>query len=182
MAGAILALSGTTKGEIALEAWRELEKRTGTELADLAGADGEDVDSVFAAIEALRIPAEYLANLFTAVTRGRSGGCCGCSPRSAPSCAPGSSASTCPTASRRRAGAAEHDLEDLYRLLAIAKYDDRYVIPKAHAEDAGKLLAQHELLCSQPGGPGDFHQTTGDAPGRDSDGRLQLDLSQRTKP
>jgi nitrate reductase alpha subunit len=36
MAEAILALSGTTNGEIALEAWRELEKRTGTGLADLA--------------------------------------------------------------------------------------------------------------------------------------------------
>ena len=29
------------------------------------------------------------------------------------------------------------ELDDLYRLLAIAKYDDRYVIPPAHAEDAG---------------------------------------------
>jgi nitrate reductase / nitrite oxidoreductase, alpha subunit len=36
MAEAILALSGTTNGEIAVEAWRELEKRTGTALADLA--------------------------------------------------------------------------------------------------------------------------------------------------
>ena len=45
----------------------------------------------------------------------------------------------------------------LYRLLAIAKYDDRYVIPKAHAEDAGALMGQHEqLFCSldTDGGPG----------------------------
>ena len=35
------------------------------------------------------------------------------------------------------------ELDDLYRLLAIAKYDDRYVIPTAHAEDAGRLMAQH---------------------------------------
>jgi nitrate reductase alpha subunit len=36
LAEAILALSGTTNGEVALAAWRELEKRTGLPLADLA--------------------------------------------------------------------------------------------------------------------------------------------------
>ncbi|MBO0811737.1 MAG: nitrate reductase subunit alpha [Microlunatus sp.] len=36
LAEAILALSGTTNGEIALRAWHELERRTGVELADLA--------------------------------------------------------------------------------------------------------------------------------------------------
>ncbi|HEU5428515.1 MAG TPA: hypothetical protein VFU74_16660, partial [Actinocrinis sp.] len=49
------------------------------------------------------------------------------------------------------------ELDDLYRLLAIAKYDDRYVIPKAHAEEAGALMGQHEqLFCSldTEGGPG----------------------------
>jgi len=54
-------------------------------------------------------------------------------------------------------GASKADLEDLYRLLAIAKYDDRYVIPPAHTEDAGRLMAQHEqLFCSldTDGGPG----------------------------
>jgi nitrate reductase beta subunit len=54
-------------------------------------------------------------------------------------------------------GASVEDLEDLYRLLAIAKYDDRYVVPPAHAEDAGRLMGQHEqLFCSldTEGGPG----------------------------
>jgi nitrate reductase beta subunit len=49
------------------------------------------------------------------------------------------------------------ELADLYRLLAIAKYDDRYVIPPAHAEDAGRLMSQHEqMFCSldTEGGPG----------------------------
>ena len=36
LAEAILALSGTTNGQVALQAWRELEKRTGVNLADLA--------------------------------------------------------------------------------------------------------------------------------------------------
>jgi nitrate reductase alpha subunit len=36
MAEAILALSGTTNGEVAVAGWRELEKRTGVALADMA--------------------------------------------------------------------------------------------------------------------------------------------------
>jgi len=36
LAEAILALSGTTNGEVALQGWRELERRTGVKLADLA--------------------------------------------------------------------------------------------------------------------------------------------------
>jgi nitrate reductase alpha subunit len=36
LAEAILALSGTTNGQVAVQAWQELEKRTGTRLADLA--------------------------------------------------------------------------------------------------------------------------------------------------
>jgi nitrate reductase beta subunit len=41
----------------------------------------------------------------------------------------------------------------MYRLLAIAKYEDRYVIPKAHVETAREL---DELGCSldTDGGPG----------------------------
>jgi nitrate reductase beta subunit len=89
-------------------------------------------------------------------------------------------------------GATRADLADLYRLLAIAKYDERYVIPPTHAEDAGRLMAQHEqLFCTQPGGPGDFQAEPGgpgnvhlqDRPGfRDDDGRLHLDLSPRSQP
>jgi nitrate reductase beta subunit len=72
------------------------------------------------------------------------------------------------------------DLQDLYRLLAIAKYDERYVIPPAHAEDAGRLMAQHEqLFCAQPGGPDSFHPGPADEPVRDDDGRLHLSLSPR---
>ena len=36
LAEAILALSGTTNGRVAVQAWRELEKRAGVDLADLA--------------------------------------------------------------------------------------------------------------------------------------------------
>jgi nitrate reductase beta subunit len=46
----------------------------------------------------------------------------------------------------------------MYRLLAIAKYDDRYVIPKAHAELGAQLMEQQGggSGCSLDfeGGPG----------------------------
>jgi nitrate reductase / nitrite oxidoreductase, alpha subunit len=42
MAEAILALSGTTNGEIAVQAWQELEKRAGVPLADLASEHAGD--------------------------------------------------------------------------------------------------------------------------------------------
>jgi len=122
-----------------------------------AGYDEADPDRVFATIDALRIPVEYLANMFTAGD-------------------PGTVRAVLRKLAAVRAmmratqlgldpggelpasvGASKADLEDLYRLLAIAKYDDRYVIPPAHTEDAGRLMAQHEqLFCSldTDGGPG----------------------------
>jgi nitrate reductase beta subunit len=47
------------------------------------------------------------------------------------------------------------DVEDMYRLLAIGKYDERYVIPKAHAE-LGQRLMQQQGTCGLDfeGGPG----------------------------
>ncbi len=41
-----------------------------------------------------------------------------------------------------RAGMTEEIAEEMYKLSAIAKYDDRYVIPKSHREDAGDMYAQ----------------------------------------
>jgi nitrate reductase / nitrite oxidoreductase, beta subunit len=119
------------------------------------GHDGEDQGNLFAAIEALRIPVEYLAQLFTvgdpepvnAVLRklaamrsfmrdinlGRD-------PQEAIAAAVGMSG---------------EQLYDLYRLLALAKYDERYVIPPAHAEQAHGLeeLAT-ECSLDYEGGPG----------------------------
>jgi nitrate reductase beta subunit len=129
-------------------------------VADLVHAEGyddADPDRVFATIDALRIPVEYLANLFTAgdpepvrrvlrrlaaVRAVMRAGQLGLPP---------------PEGLAEAGGGSEAGLEDLYRLLAIAKYDDRYVIPQAHNEDAGRLMAQHEqLFCSldTDGGPG----------------------------
>src|SRR5699024_3710259 len=52
-------------------------------------------------------------------------------------------------------GMSEEDVYDMYRLLALAHYDERYVIPTAHQEEAHSL---EELVteCSldYEGGPG----------------------------
>ena len=122
-----------------------------------AGYDAADPDRVFAAIDALRIPVEYLANLFTAGDAGRSAACCASSPPSAPSSGPASSAwtrtRTCPPRSGATAGRPRGPVP----AARDRQVRDRYVIPPAHAEDAGRLMAQHEqLFCSldTDGGPG----------------------------
>jgi nitrate reductase beta subunit len=52
-------------------------------------------------------------------------------------------------------------MDDMYRLLAIAKYDERYVIPAAHAEDAHRL-EQLGTECSLESGP--FGEASGTPP------------------
>ncbi|MGE5760460.1 MAG: nitrate reductase subunit beta, partial [Gemmatimonadota bacterium] len=119
--------------------------------------DNADPDHVFATIDALRIPIDYLANLFTAgqaepirtVLRKLA------AVRSVMRA--GQLGLAVDDGLPESVGASIDELDELYRLLAIAKYDDRYVIPPAHAEDAGQLMAQHEqLFCSldTDGGPG----------------------------
>ncbi|MHA6783334.1 nitrate reductase subunit beta [Pseudonocardia saturnea] len=118
-------------------------------------ADAEDTRTLFAAIDTLRIPIEYLAELFTAgdpvpvtavlkrlaamrsymrdINLGRE-----------------------PDGSIPAAvGMSEEDMYDMYRLLALAKYEERYVIPSTHAEQAHGLeeLAT-ECSLSYDGGPG----------------------------
>jgi nitrate reductase beta subunit len=39
----------------------------------------------------------------------------------------------------------------MYRLLAIAPFEERYVIPKGHREAGGALQTQHRIV----GGPGE---------------------------
>jgi nitrate reductase beta subunit len=47
------------------------------------------------------------------------------------------------------------DIQDMHRLLAVAKYDERYVIPTAHAEQ-GPEMEEFDDGCSldYEGGPG----------------------------
>ncbi len=118
-----------------------------------SGNDGEDARTLFAAIDRLRIPISYLAELFTAGD-----------------IAPVDRALRTLAAMRsymrgvnlegerderiaRSVGMSGTEMEEMYRLLAIAKYEDRYVIPPAHAEQAKDL---EEMACSldYDGGPG----------------------------
>ncbi|GAA6525859.1 nitrate reductase subunit beta [Intrasporangium sp. DVR] len=103
------------------------------------GHDAEDQGNLFAAIEALRIPVEYLANLFTAGD-----------------VAPVNSVLRRLAAMRsfmrdinlggdpdesiaEAVGMDGESMYEMFRLLALAKYDERYVIPSAHAEQAHGL-------------------------------------------
>ncbi len=52
-------------------------------------------------------------------------------------------------------GLTEEQIEDMYRLLAIAKYDDRFVIPQTHREEVADLyMEQGSCGLSFAGGPG----------------------------
>jgi nitrate reductase beta subunit len=112
------------------------------------GHDGEEAGNLFGAINALRIPLAYLAELFSAgdievventlrklsamrsymrdINLGRE-------PRP-----------EIPEA----IGMDQESIYEMYRLLAIAKYEDRYVIPAAHAEQAKDL---ENMGCSLDG-------------------------------
>ncbi|ROZ87315.1 nitrate reductase subunit beta [Gordonia sp. OPL2] len=138
-------------------------------IVDLLSEQGHDAEShrtLFGAIDALRIPVEYLAELFTAgdtavidsvlrrlaamraymrdVTLGRE-----------------------PDADiPASVGLTEEEVYTMYRLMAIAKYEERYVIPTAHLEQAEKL---DEMACSldYEDGPGMFDSSAfGEASGR----------------
>jgi nitrate reductase beta subunit len=108
-------------------------------LAD-AGHDGEDVDNLFGAVDALRIPLEYLAELFTAgdpepvraVLRRLA---------AMRSYMRAVNLGDPPDESvAAAAGTTGAELTELYRLLAVAKYADRYVIPTAYRAD-GSMIA-----------------------------------------
>ncbi|MEV6059741.1 nitrate reductase subunit beta [Nocardia asteroides] len=126
------------------------------------GHDGEDVGNLFGALESLRIPLEYLAGLFTA-------------------------GDTEPVAAVLRklaamrsymrdinlgrepqehipaaVGMTEEQMYRMYRLLALAKYEDRYVIPSAYAE-LGHRLEESVSDCALDfdGGPGMYEQASG---------------------
>ncbi len=120
------------------------------------GNDGEDHRNLFAAIDKLRIPVEYLAGLFSA---GDTGPVEESLHRLAAmrSYMRGVNLSQTRDESIARAvGMSGTEVEAMYRLLAIAKYEDRYVIPAAHSETARQLEELGNEGCSldYDGGPG----------------------------
>ncbi|MBB5633502.1 nitrate reductase beta subunit [Cryobacterium mesophilum] len=118
-----------------------------------SGNDGEDVRNLFAAIDKLRIPVEYLAGLFTAgdtVPIEYSLKKLAAMRAYMRDINLGNEANENIAQAVGMSGA---EIEEMYRLLAIAKYEDRYVIPKAHVESARDL---EDFACSldTDGGPG----------------------------
>ncbi|GGV35620.1 nitrate reductase subunit beta [Streptomyces longisporoflavus] len=139
------------------------------------GHDGEDLDNLFGAIDTLRIPLEYLAEIFTA---GDVGPVRASLEKLAAMRAhmrainlgdrPDSSVADA-------VGMSGREIEEMHRLLAVAKYEDRYVIPTAAVGDAQRL--EESALpdsCSLDfeGGPG----AGGDGPFGQDSGRKQLPL------
>jgi nitrate reductase beta subunit len=121
------------------------------------GHDGEDHANLFGAIDTLRIPLEYLAEIFTAGDVGP---------------VKSSLEKLAAMRSHMRAinlgdrpdssiaesvGMSAVQIEEMYRLLAIAKYEDRYVIPTAAVGDAQRLeesALPDSCSLDYSGGPG----------------------------
>jgi nitrate reductase / nitrite oxidoreductase, beta subunit len=112
-----------------------------------SGFDGEDRTTLFAAIDALRIPVEYLAAQLSAgdpepvlhslrVLAAMRAHMRRINLREPGAGGPEDAAAV---------GYTPRALEDLFRMLAVAKYEDRYVIPAAHVELARSL---DEPACS----------------------------------
>ena len=133
------------------------------------GHDAEDHGNLFAAIDELRIPVEYLANLFTAGDT-----------------KPVSDVLRKLAAMRsymrdinlqnepqekiaNAVGMTGEEMQEMFRLLAIAKYEERYVIPTAHAEQAHAL---EELATDCPVGEYDDELLVGSAPFGEGSGGL----------
>ena len=117
------------------------------------GHDGEDLGNLFGALEALRIPIEYLAGLFTA---GDTDVVSGVLRRLA---AMRSYMRDINLGRETRpdipaaVGMTEEQIYQMYRLLALAKYEERYVIPTAYAVE-GQQLEETGCALSFEGGPG----------------------------
>ncbi|MCM1942224.1 nitrate reductase subunit beta [Streptomyces sp. G3] len=139
------------------------------------GHDGEDADNLFGAIDTLRIPLEYLAELFTA---GDTGPVRASLEKLAAMRAHMRSVNLGEEpdpAVYEGVGMRAAEIEEMYRLLALAKYEERYVIPTAAVGDAHRLEASAlPDTCSldTDGGPG----MGGDGPFGQDSGRKRLPL------
>ena len=130
------------------------------------GFDGEDVDNLFGAIETLRIPVAYLASLFSAGDTTVVDGVLRRLAAMRSYMRRVTLGEELDEGIAAAVGMTGDQLVELYRLLAIAKYEDRYVIPSAYAEQGHQL---EELACSLDvdGGPGMYGSGPfGEASGR----------------
>jgi nitrate reductase beta subunit len=112
-------------------------------LATLEGdGAGSDPDDVFPAIDALRIPIAYLANLLTAGAEEPV--------RFALKRLAALRAAMREAQLNGEEALLDPEVRHLYRLLAIARFDERYVIPQGHAEAVGPLDARQGAAGLDP--------------------------------
>ncbi|MEU7151773.1 nitrate reductase subunit beta [Streptomyces sp. NPDC045456] len=109
-----------------------------------AGGDAEDPDHVFAAVTRLRIPLDYLANLFAAGDTDVVAGVLMKLTALRSHMRQRSLGEQGDESALKAVGLTSAQAEDLHRLLAVAKYADRYVVPAAHREDAAALSAMED--------------------------------------
>ncbi len=125
------------------------------DVTEKLGKDNTNADDVFHTISSLRIPMEYLASIFTAgdvdVVSGVLMKLAGMRTYMRDLTIDG----TVREEVLEKMGMTGDEVEEMYRLLAIAKMSDRYVIPQAHTERAAEM-ASWASGCSLdgPGGPG----------------------------
>ncbi len=128
------------------------------------GGDETDADDVFHAIADLRIPVEYLASIFTAGDSDVVGGVLMKLAAMRSYMRELTLDGTVRQDLLDATGMNAEDLEELYRLLAIAKYEDRYIIPAAAKRDAAELEdTANSAACSleKDGAPGMGGETVG---------------------
>jgi len=109
------------------------------------GNDAEHAENLFGALDALRVPMEFLAELFSAGDLGPVRQSLGRLAAMRAYMRDINLGKPARPEIAEAVGMNEEQIYEMYRLLAIAKYDDRYVIPEAHAETARDL---EELACS----------------------------------
>lgn len=120
------------------------------------GHDGEDLGNLFGALDALRIPIAYLAELFTAgdteVVAGvlRRLAAMRCYMRDI-----NLGRETQPHIPES-VGMTEEQIYQMYRLLAVAEYEERYVIPTSYVGELPAAAMTDDMGCSLSvdGGPG----------------------------
>ncbi|MGC5773168.1 nitrate reductase subunit beta [Paenibacillus pabuli] len=114
-----------------------------------------EANDIFPAIDNMRIPVEYLANLLTAGDAGRIREVLRKMAVMRIHMRNQQTGKTSESALLERVGMDAQEVEDMYRLLAIAKYNDRFVIPPAHREEVEDLFSeQGSCGLDFAGGPG----------------------------
>lgn len=114
-----------------------------------------DASDIFPAIDNMRIPVEYLANLLTAGDTERIRDVLRKMAVMRIHMRNQQTGKTSDPALLKLVGMDTQEVEDMYRLLAIAKYNDRFVIPPAHREEVADLFKeQGSCGLDFAGGPG----------------------------